>query len=616
MSRFRFGVLLFTMILGATRAWAQNPVRPPQDTSRAARDTTTADTTGIIQDTSKATPAFTDSIHPIPQLPEHYVGPAHGFTDGVWTWNRVEFQNEAAITVGDLLERIPSVLVLRSGLYVQPEAASAFGATANRLELWLDGYALDPLLESSVDLAKLELAEVDSVRVERRLGAMRVHVYTIAARENRAYSRIEAAVGQPNANLFRGIFLAPKLFFGAIGAALDRIDTKGTRGQEPADQAAGWAKWSFIRGGAGLQVEYRRVTTDRNPVVPWIQKYVRDDLMLRGRARLTTGLVAEVFGGRSTADLDTTSNSSGGDSIPRIKEKNTQFGGAVSFVSPFFWANGSVRMRDALALPATQLDGAAGVSLKLLSVTGEAQQTNWRDAGSALSWSVRALATPRRGISVFGETSKQDRGIPYISGLPDSAAIITSSKGYRVGAQVEARGVTLGGALLHTESDLGIPFGLPFDRQGARYFGANAKGYEISGRAPLLLLKGLYAEGMVTNWLTGALSVYMPSRQFRTGIEYHAVPLKSGNLEILGRIELIHRGQMVVPAVPSEENPSPDPLTMPAIQYVDAYLQIRVIDLRAFIRMEDLQGQVVNEVADRDLRGARIFYGVKWQFFN
>lgn len=603
MSRVRDIILLSAVMFGAGRAYAQVPARPPADTAR------------VGQDTSRAAPTFADSVRSIARFPQHYTGPANGFSDGVWAWDHAAFLAEAAVTVGDLLERIPGVLVLRSGLYLQPEAAASLGGTANRLEVWLDGYALDPLLESSFDLAKLELAEVDSVRVERRLGSIRVHVYTLAARDSRAYSRVEAGVGQPNANLFRGIFLSPKLFFGPIGLAIDRIDTNGLGGKEPADQSAGWLKWSHNRSNSGLQVEYRRATTDRNGTVPWAQSYVRDDVILRARGQFGAGLTAELFGGRSTAQLDTTTSATNKDSVPRISEKNTQFGGAVSYVSPSLWAHASVRLRDALALAATQFDASAGIRYNMFSATVAVQQSDWRDAGSALAWSLRGEATPIRGVQVFGETSSSDRGIPYLNGLPDSSALITSYSGYRVGAQVVTRGITLGGALLHAKTDLGVPFGLPFDRAGLPYFGALSTGWEVSGRVPIPLLKGLYAQGMITDWQSGNVSLYMPNRMFRTGLEYHALPMKSGSLELLGRIELVHRGAMLAPDV-GVTSPSADPVALPEISYIDAYLQIRIIDVRAFLRYEDLQGQEIAEVTNRLLRGPRLFYGVKWEFFN
>ncbi|MGQ0813926.1 MAG: hypothetical protein ACT4O1_05620 [Gemmatimonadota bacterium] len=593
--------LLTCLVLVSTRAFAQDPQPPARDTTQVAQDTTP----GILA----------DSVRPIPQLARYFLGPAHGFSSGVWVWDRSALMLEAPVTLGDLLDRIPGILTIRSGFYVQPEAATALGGTGNRLEVWLDGYVLDPLLESSFDLAKLELANVESVRVERRPGMIRVHIETLMPADSRAYSLVEAAVGEPDANLFRGVFLIPKFFFGPLGLAIDRIDTDGLQRTEPADQFSGWAKWSYIRSGSGLQVEFRRTSTDRDPDVPWPAKYQRDDLILRARLRLLDGLVAEVFGGRSMLEIDTVTTTADNDSVPRVPEENIQWGARASFVSPRAWARGSFRVRDAEALASTQFDGAGGITFGLLAATAELTQSNWRAAGSASELTLRAEAGPFRGFRVFGETTTSDRGVPYLSGLADSIPIITSYDGIRVGGQVEWRGIVAGGALLKAKSDSVTTFGLPFDRQNRLYFGSDATGWEVSGRVPLPLINGLFAEGMVSDWYTGKVSLYMPVRQYRAGLELHAIPLRSGNLEILGRIEAIHRGSMLAPNLQAGEFDE-RVLTMPPLNYIDAYLQIRIMDVRAFMRYEDLAGQILAEIPKRALRGQRLFYGVKWQFFN
>jgi hypothetical protein len=440
---------------------------------------------------------------------------------------------------------------------------------------------------------------------------VRVFVETMAAKDTRAYSVIEAAVSQPRADLFRGLFLVPKVLIGPLGLAIDRVDTRGIRGAESADQFAGWVKWAFIRKGHGVQLEYRRVNTDRDPDVPWSGKHTRTDVIARARARPLPGLVAELFGGRSKQTIDFEADSIKGE------DESTQWGGAVSYTSPLVWARGSYRFRDAEALPSTQLDAAAGVQFKLGSVAGQVTQSDWRDSGSASEYTVRGEIGPP-AFRVFGETTSSDRGVPYlpvdtVAGA-DSSAIITSYEGYRVGAQANYRGISVGAAYVHAKADSVTTFGLPFDRTRQLFPGGDASGWELSGRVPVPLIKGLFVEGMINDWRSGNVWLYTPTRNYRVGLELYTTPLKSGNLEVLGRIETIHRSIMVAPDL-SAEAQAPT-LTQPAVDYFDAYLEIRIIDVRAFMRYEDLSGQRVADIPGRQLPGPRIIYGVKWQFFN
>jgi hypothetical protein len=617
MKYLRFLFFIVLLFSGAAGAQAQEPV-PPRDTTRARTDTLAVDTIARA-DTTTTAPVIQDSVRPIPQLAKHHFDPANGFSSGVWYWSRDSLMLEAPVTLGDLLERIPGILTIRSGYYIQPEAATSLGGTGNRVEVWLDGYVLDPIFESSFDVAKLDLANIESVRVERRMGTIRVHIETLMPADTRAYSMVEAAVGEPDANLFRGVFLAPRLFFGPLGLAIDRIDTDGLNRQEPADQFAGWAKWSYIRKGSGVQVEFRRMSTDRDPESPYTAKFLRDDLIVRGRAQLFNGLVAEVFGGRTTVGVDTVKVADN-DSVPRIDTENIQWGARASFVSPVVWARGSFRVRDHAALPSTQIDAAAGARFGIFSAAAEMTQSSWSGSSSATEITLRAEAGPFRGFRLFGESTTSDRGVPFLGGIDDSSttALISNYDGLRAGAQFEWRGIVAAGAMLKAKSDSATTFGLPFDHSRRFYFGSDATGWEVTGRVPIPWIKGLYLQGMATEWYSGNVSLYMPTRLYRAGAELHSIPLKSGNLEILGRIEVVHRGSMLVPNFedPADGDDPVTELAMNPVDFIDAYLQIRVMAIRAFLRWEDLTQQNVAEIPDRAIRGPRLFYGVKWEFWN
>ena len=603
MSRWRVAVALLLVILGNSAVWAQQP--PPRDTTRAP-----ADTTAEPADTMAA-PVIQDSVYPIPQLARHYFQPARGFSDGAWDFELDALLLEATTTLSDLLERIPGIFTLRSGLLIQPEAAATFGGTANRVEVFVDGYQLDPLAEASIDLSKIELVNAEKVRVERRIGLIRIFVETAAPADNRAYTRIEAGVGEPNSNVFRGVLLAPKLFFGPFGVGIDRMDTDGFGRSEPGDQFAGWAKWSFIRGKSGLQVEYRRVSTDRDDNIPWPAEHTRDDLVGRLRISIADAVVAELYGGQSSFEGDTADPQAADDTLPKIDESTLQYGGLLSFETPVLWARGAVRFRDNEALPSLNVDASAGFRIgNFIMVGADLTRADWRDAGAATWHSLHARIAPVPWFSMFGELSGGQRGTPYLytdtAGAFIATAFINELTGYRAGAELNVAGITLGGALLHAEADSSSAFGLPFDDARARtsYPGFDADGYEVNASVPLFL-RGLTGYAMFTQWQSGTRGLYMPERHYRAGLQLHNSPLASGNLELYGRIEAVHRGAMAVPFA-----------DLPEDNTIDAYVQIRIIDVRMFARFEDITGQNASEVVNRIMRGPRIVYGVKWHFWN
>ncbi len=587
MIRVRSALLACALICFSRATFAQEPT---------PRDSTPSTGAQVIQ----------DSVRPIPQLTDHFYSQPIGFANGVWEWTQSDFELEATTSLLDFLQQLPGVLPVRTGWLVQPEAAAVLGATANRLEVYLDGYQLDPITESSIDLSKIELVHVAKLRIERRLGLTRIFIRTNAAADTRAYSRVEAGIGQPDANMFRGILLVPKLFFGPFGVAIDRKDTDGFFRNEPGDQFAGWAKWSYIRGKSGLQVQYRRVSTDRDDDVPWDAEHTRDDVIAQLRINVRDHFVAELFGGRSTFEGDTADPASAPDIQPKIHETVTQYGGTLSFDVPFAWARAGVRLRDNDLLAKLQADAAGGLRAgKYAAVNGEFTLADWGEAGRATWFGVHGHLAPVSFLKLFGEFTHGRRGAPALFGSFDRRPFVFEQTAYRAGGEISWRGFSIGAAFLHLESDSASVFGLPFDTSFLRVAGPTASdGWELSARVPLLL-EGLSGFATVTNWVPGQLTWYLPARQFRGGLELHSSPLPSGNLELFGRFEAVHRGGMFVPGA-----------FIPETTTFDAYAQIRIIDVRLFGRFEDIAGQNTLEVPGRIMPGPRIFYGVKWQFWN
>jgi hypothetical protein len=118
----------------------------------------------------------------------------------------------------------------------------------------------------------------------------------------------------------------------------------------------------------------------------------------------------------------------------------------------------------------------------------------------------------------------------------------------------------------------------------------------------------------ITDWQDADGWTYLPSRSWRTALELHTLPLESGNLELLARAEAHMRGS-VLAFDPAALDGAGAYSRLPAYTTADGYLQIRVIDVRAFIRWEDILGNI-EDLPGRIQRGPRIFYGVKWNLWN
>ncbi|MGH7556042.1 MAG: hypothetical protein ACREMQ_23815 [Longimicrobiales bacterium] len=570
------------------------------------------DTTAVRRDTTVAEP---DSALPPPQFVQLSGQWTARRSAGTWYWNRLDLAASGAVTLLELLNNVPGIVTLRTGMFLQPEVASAFGGTAPRLEVELDGYVLDPLAGSALDLSEIGLVELSEVLVERHLDVLRIRLRSAAAEDARVYSRVEASIGEPTANLFRGIFLAPRLLVGPLGFAIERMDTDGSEGREPADSFNGWLKWGWLRASGGIQLELRRTRLDREPRSPWPETRKRDDIIMRGRARLAQSFAVEGYVGRSTIDLEPIDTVPGLPDSLRAKslERESAQGGVSARLSlPGVWLEGAVRRRHLEQLPGLQTELGAGIGRTGIgAVDGRLSYATWRNAPSTLALSVRGEAGPFLGLRPFAEWTTGERGAPLYNDTLGLGVLTDDRSGYRLGAEGSFKGFFASAALVHLQTDSVPAFRLPFDSAAVRFPGGSVTGWELYGRIPLYK-EWLAATGSYLQWTSGTRWIYMPARMGRGALELRASPLASGNLEFIGRLEGLYRSAMPVP----DPNDPTTLTTVPARTLLNGYLQIRIIDVRIFIRSDDMTGANAEDLLGRVIRGPRLIYGVQWQFWN
>lgn len=591
---------------GGSYAAAQDP--PPRpDTLRVPR----ADTIPDVEQQDTV-------IAPAVQFPAMPVSPRISAAGTEWVWDRETLLREAHVNLVDLLERIPGVTAFRGGMFVQPEVASALGGTAARMEVVIDGYIIDPLAGTTFDLSQIALGHLREVRVQRRLGLLRIILTTEHPVLGQPYTRVEAGIGIPPANLFRGLFLVPHVIIGPLGLGIERLDTEGTRRAEPAGLFSGWAKWAWTNGDRGVQVEWRRGTLRRETGSPWVVDRVRQDVVIRARNQVAPGFVGEIYAGRSTMDETVPSDDTEQPDV-HTERSSIQAGARVGLQLPWAVIGGAVRYRSLGDLPVADarvdLESWAGP----LRVSADASLASW-DGERAGYGGARAeigglfATSGRNGASAFAEITRGTRGAPvYDDDLLDGH-LLASRSGWRVGAALDLGRVAGSAALITLEQGAARPFGTIFDRAAPVQALGRAQGLEAHGRV-VIWRDYLTLSSWITDWRSAEGWTYLPSRSWRTALELHALPLPSGNLEIFGRAEAHMRGSALA-FDPAALDGAGSFIRMPAYTTADAYLQIRVIAVRAFIRWEDILGNAIEDLPGRIQHGPRIFYGVKWELWN
>jgi hypothetical protein len=623
LDRGRFFVALISALLVPATlpaaVVAQDPPPPPPP----VRDTLVADTVPPV--------APEDTLPPPPFV--RFEGPGvSGAGAGVWRWDRAALLAETALSVADLLERIPGINMVRIGTYLQPEAATVFGGTSDRVQVVRDGFVLDPLNSSAVDLSAIRLAHLAEVVVERRLDLLRIHLRTDEAAARDPYSRVEAALGVPAMNMFRGIFMSPRFVFGPVAAAVERLESDGRQGREPVDIFETWAKWGWTRPDYGVQAELRRYTLNRRPQSPWPLTEEHQELVVRGRLRPFAGLVTEAYFGQAYSEQRAFTAA---DTAAALRRDSNQFGARAEYVNGVLGMRGAARRRGHAALPSLEAELGASLALGFVELDGELTHLSWREGPAQTGGRVHAGVRLFDGLRLFGEVAAGSRGAPFFTSpapLPSEdddeeeppapeppadtvaayGSLASQRNAVRAGVEIEQRWVRGGVAGVRVDTDSVPAFRLPFDSAFAMLAGGVVTGVEAWGVVPIPRT-AFFATGSVVYWASGTSWAYLPARSWRAGLGVDASPLVTGNLHIVGRAEVVHRGQFVAPVIPGVADPYA--LVEPSTS-IAASLQIRIIDVIIFGRYDDLGGRAGPELPGRPPPGARLYYGVKWSFWN
>lgn len=261
----RPGVLLLAGVLSAAALAAQNP--PPAPLRPAA-----SDSAGPTRADSVALP---DSLSPDsfrPELPR--LGPPPG---PLARGGRVVFDQDAlrflgALTLGELLAHVPGVFLVRLGWFGQPEAVAYAGQGASSVEIFWDGFALDPLGEDSTghDLSRFALGLVNRVEVEVLASQLRVYLFSDAQPVRRPRTETSFATGDAETNTYRVRYLNRWAPGTGLGIGVNWFGTEGpvTSPGDVADLTA-WLKGTWTPSDqAGVEYQVLRYSLERDSLFP------------------------------------------------------------------------------------------------------------------------------------------------------------------------------------------------------------------------------------------------------------------------------------------------------------------------------------------------------------
>ena len=168
-----------------------------------------------------------------------------------YRWNRAELFASGALTVAELLDRIPGVTTYRSGWFSTPATAAYMGEM--RIRLFYDGLELDVLDERAYgvhDLVEVQLWTLEELIVERGATELRVYMRSWRVTQTQANTRTDVYTGDEDTNIYRGYFGRRYPRGEALQLAAQQYSTESSRGGAGGDLLSllgrfGWAKSSW-----------------------------------------------------------------------------------------------------------------------------------------------------------------------------------------------------------------------------------------------------------------------------------------------------------------------------------------------------------------------------------
>lgn len=123
-------------------------------------------------------------------------------------WTRDSIYTTGAITLADLLSRVPGVSLFQGG-WIGAPATAAYLGDFRQIRVYYDGMelpVLDPRTGGVVDLTQVNIWAAEDVVLEQAPQEIRVYIRTWRVRLTTAETRTDASTGDQQTNLYRGFF--------------------------------------------------------------------------------------------------------------------------------------------------------------------------------------------------------------------------------------------------------------------------------------------------------------------------------------------------------------------------------------------------------------------------
>jgi hypothetical protein len=554
-------------------------------------------------------------------------------------FDRASLFASGAITLQDLLDRIPEITGLRAGWLAAPMFSSFMG-DIHRIRVYFDGLeydGLDPRTNQVLDLSLVPLWTLEELRIER--GATEIRVYTRTWRVDRTtpYTRTDISTGDMQTNTYRGYF--GKRWTGGEGLQIGAQQygtTPPNRSSVSSDQISvaarvGWAKRGWSVDGFAL-----RTSNNRGVIAPQIfarvvpisdsisnMQSVRMDSYFRaGYGDPERGAWFQALVGGSSFQINHGSGSTTAtatDTVPDSTYWRTQYVLTGGLTAGALRVQAAERMRVQSArhlfTPSVQAEFTTGP----LALEAFAEG---RGPDSLNRAEVTARLTPLPFVSFLGTAG--------ISSNRQTADSSLTSNFLRAEAAIRFFGLWLAAGVVRRDSlllappvvygtvwvDTTINSAKTVVRRNTLVPVLAPAATGLTARIDGPIYKAIRLNVFAIRW-NDSTGYYRPQYQSRSEIYLQTNWLSrfpSGNFGILVSLWHEYRSKTVYPFSTTGTNPVA--ISVPDARTLNFHLEIRIVNATAFYQFRNMSGQPYELVPGYVMPRLNQFYGVRWEFWN
>jgi hypothetical protein len=537
-----------------------------------------------------------------------------------------------ALTVADLLERVPGLTVFRTRFYVAPMVAS-MGGDVGRVRLFADGVELesfDPRSGGIPDLSIYPVATLEELVVERAADEVRIHMRTWRAPlVLRAASRLDLLTGDDRANTFRG-YVARRWRSGWAAQLMIQqrsiLDAPQIGGD--GDALSAFARLGYVGRGWSLDATLNRRRNTRTTLIPFPlegadpgrsipgMELAEQELQLRGAVGdVTRGPWLQVTAVQRRMQETSTRRTAPGttaNSGIRVDTADTNLV-RQQYVIAGGWSAGALRLSATHRV--RSIDGAyfqqpsvrAALETQRATVAVFGERTPF-DAVTRGELHARVNPVPwllLQGTATVGTTGRTSVIGDTLGGLFD--VDVPAQRAVRAEAGVRIRGLWVTGGVLSRDSALLRPPILLDQRYPAVVDGPATA---ITGTIVGPLWRGLSTHVHAVQW--NSTGLYRPRRQLRAEASYRTNWLSrfpSGNFGLMFGGAVEYRDRV---AFPLDEGV----LRASSSGVASLFLELRIRDAIISYQVRNLSNVVYTQVPGLLAYGPINIYGVRWTFWN